>query len=55
MPVTTPRRERPITPEEAKDAKTRLDRLVRETREHLKDLIRVRQVFNRATRHLRNG
>jgi mRNA degradation ribonuclease J1/J2 len=56
---TRPQRERPITPEEAKDAKERLDRLIRETKGALllsalhKDLIRIRQVFNRNTRDLR--
>ena len=53
----TPQHEawRTIRRNEANEGKERLDRLVNEARQTLKDLIRVRQLFNRATHQARNS
>lgn len=55
--TTTPQHEawRTIRRNEANEGKERLDRLVAEARQNLKDLIRVRQLFNRATYQARNS
>jgi hypothetical protein len=57
MPVITPQHEawRTIRRNEANEGKERLDNLIREAKQNLKNLIRVRQLFNRATHQVRNG
>ena len=57
MPTTTPQHEawRTIRRNEANEGKERLDRLVSEAKQHVKDLIRIRQLFNRATHRARNS